>query len=171
MSKYRSEINLILKDLQKGDTSKQQLLYSKTVNFLKIIALKYAADKNDYEDILIEAYLRIFRYISSFDSKKDGYNWMCRIVQNVANDFNSKSSTTLPLEEVSFTNILGEELDRVIDKDDVIAEICELSDLEQQLIYLRFYEDLTYAEIAKKLNSKRSTVHKQIMSILKKLGQ
>ena len=40
MSKFGNEINSILKDIQKGETEKQQLLYSKTVNFLKIIALK-----------------------------------------------------------------------------------------------------------------------------------
>ena len=47
MSKYRNEINSILSDIQKGDTSKQQILFDKTVNFLRIIALKYALDKND----------------------------------------------------------------------------------------------------------------------------
>ena len=169
MSKFGNEINSILKDIHKCETEKQQLLYSKTVNFLKIIALKYAADKNDYEDILVEAYLRMFRYIYSFNPNKDGYNWMCKIVQNVANDFNTKLHPTLPLDEITFTGILGDELDRVIDKDDLLAKICGLSDREQNIIYLRFYEKCTYSEIAKILNSKKSTVHKQLGSILKKL--
>lgn len=171
MSKYRNEINSILRDLQRGEIDKQQLLYDKTVNFLKIIALKYAADKNDYEDILIEAYLRIFRYIESFDSSKDGYNWLCRIVQNVAKDFNGKVILSLPLEEVTFTDILGADLDSVIERDDLIAKVCKLTKSEQNLIYLRFYEDLTYTEIARLLHSKKSTVHKQINIILKKLSE
>ena len=169
MSKYRNEINSILSDIQKGDTSKQQILLDKTVNFLRIIALKYALDKNDYEDILIEAYLRIFKYINSFNIKKDGYNWMCRIVQNVAYDFNSQTVSNLPLTELTFSSIIGDEIDKFIAKDELFSIICNLSAQEQNLIYLRFYEGLTYLEIAKMLNSRKSTVHKQINTILKKL--
>lgn len=123
----------------------------------------------DYEDILIEAYLRIFKYINSFNIKKDGYNWMCRIVQNVAYDFNSQTVSNLPLTELTFSSIIGDEIDKFIAKDELFSIICNLSAQEQNLIYLRFYEGLTYLEIAKMLNSRKSTVHKQINTILKKL--
>lgn len=168
MSKFRNEINLILRAMQEGDRTKEKVLYEFTYNYLKIIALKYSVNKNDYEDILVEAYLRIFKYINSADLSKDGYNWLCKIVQNVAYDFNKTYKSYVSLEDISFTYLIGDLEDRLIRKDDVLNEICKLSENEQRLIYLKFYEDMSYSEIAKLLNSKKSTIHKQVRTILKK---
>ncbi len=49
------------------------------------------------------------------------------------------------------------------------VELSKLSKYEQELIYLRFWENLSYSEIASKLNGKKSTIHKQINAILKNL--
>ena len=169
MSRFRNIINKFLYSLQSGDKSKQRELYDYTYNNLKIIALKYAIDKNDYEDILVEAYIRAFKYVDTADLNKDGYNWLCKIVQNVAYDFNKKIEPTVPLDEISFTKIFGDEIDKIISKDDVLKQVCQLSEYEQRLIHLKFYEDMSYAEIAKILNSKKSTVHKQTLSVLNKI--
>ncbi len=72
MSRFRNKINKLLYCLQMGDKSKQQELYNYTYNNLKVIALKYAVDKNDYEDILVEAYLRAFKYVGTADINRDG---------------------------------------------------------------------------------------------------
>lgn len=147
MSKFRNEINLILRALQEGDKTKEKVLYEFTYNYLKIIALKYAIDKNDYEDILVETYLRIFKYIKSFDLSKDGYNWLCKIVQNVAYDFNKNYKSYVSLEDISFTALIGDLEDNLIRKDDVLNEICKLPENEQRLIYLKFYEDMPYSKL------------------------
>lgn len=169
MSRFRNEINKLLYSLQMGDKSKQKELYDYTYNNLKVIALKYAIDKNDYEDILVEAYIRAFKYVGTADLNKDGYNWLCKIVQNVAYDFNKGIIQTVPLDDISFTNIFGDIIEIVISKDEVLKELCQLSEYEQRLIQLKFYEDMSYAEIAKLLNSKKSTVHKQTLNILDKI--
>lgn len=169
MSRFRNIINKLLYCLQKGDKSKQQELIEYTYNNLKVIALKYAIDKNDYEDILLEAYMRAFKYIGTADINRDGYNWLCKIVQNVAYDFNRGIKPTVPLDDISFTKIFGDVIDKVICKDDVLREVCRLSENEQRLIQLKFYEDMTYAEMAKILNSKKSTVHKQTVNVLAKI--
>ncbi len=152
-----------------GDKIKQQELCDYTYNNLKVIALKYAIDKNDYEDILVEAYMRAFKYIGTADINKDGYNWLCKIVQNVAYDFNKGIIPTVPLDDISFTKIFGDEIEKVVSRDDVLKEVCRLSEYEQRLIHLKFYEDMSYAEMAKILNSKKSTVHKQTLNVIDKI--
>jgi len=169
MSRFRNEINKLLYSLQMGDKSRQKELYDYTYNNLKVIALKYAIDKNDYEDILVEAYIRVYKYVGTADLNKDGYNWLCKIVQNVAYDFNKCIKPTVPLDDISFTKIFGDEIDKIISKDEVLKEVCQLSEYDQRLIQLKFYEDMSYAEIAKILNSKKSTVHKQVINILDKI--
>lgn len=73
------------------------------------------------------------------------------------------------MDDISFTNIFGDIIEKVISNDEVLKEVCQLSEYEQRLIQLKFYEDMSYAEIAKILNSKKSTVHKQTLNILDKI--
>ncbi len=171
MSKYQNEVNLIIRAIQRGHKSKENTLYDLTFNKLKIIALRYAFDKNDYEDILMEAYIRIFKYIDTVDTKQDGYNWMCKIVQNAAYDINQGIMPFISLEEISLTKVVGDFRERIESKDEVVKVICKLQEYEQRMIYLKFYEGLSYSEIAEKLKSKKSTIHKQISAILKKLNK
>ncbi len=169
MSKFRNEINSILRKLQNGDTSQQKVLYDGTINYLKMIALRYAVDKNDCEDILNDAYFLMFRYIKSADTERDGYNWMCKIVQNAAYDFNKKVMPSVPLEDISLKVIVGDYEGDLIDKDELVRHMLELSEDEQKLIYYRFYEDMSYDEIAEKIGTKKSTAHKRIVAVIKKL--
>ena len=168
MSKFRNEINHILLCILRGDNSKKQILCEKTYNHLKAIALKYAIRKDDYEDILIEAYLRIFQYIHSVNLKKDGYNWMCKIVQNVAYDFNKSTS----LSEIAYSG--NDEFhfleDELIDRNILFEEIKQLSRSDQELLYLRFWEGLSYSKIAKKVNGKKSSIHKHILKLVEKIS-
>lgn len=166
MSKFRKEINSILFCLQKGDKSKQQALFDVTYNNLKVIALKYVSDKNDYEDVLLEAYLRAFQYISTFNINYDGYNWLCKIVQNVAYDFNKKFLPTVSLEDISFSKIIGQKINEIEDNDEVLSALCKLSEYEQRLIYLRIYEELSFSQISKIVGAGKSTVHKQYLKAI-----
>lgn len=169
MSKFRNEINHILLSIRRGDNSKKQLLCEKTYNHLKVIALKYAARKEDYEDILLEAYIRIFQYIKSVDFNKDGYNWMCKIVQNVAYDFNKSLS---PSESAISENEGFYFLDDILENRNILYEIMKnLSLHDQKLLYLRFWEGLSYSEIAKEVNGKKSSVHKHILILIEKINQ
>lgn len=55
MSRSWREINALLTAIKKGNKLKQQELHDKTVNKLKVVALTYAEDKNDWEDIVNES--------------------------------------------------------------------------------------------------------------------
>ncbi|MCM1438968.1 MAG: sigma-70 family RNA polymerase sigma factor [Roseburia sp.] len=170
MSKFRKEINSILCSLQKGDKSKQQELFNSTYNNLKIIALKYVIDKNDYEDVLMDAYLKIFKYIASFNNKYDGYNWICKIVQNVAYGYNKNYMPSISLDGISFTKILGSKVNEIADKDEILSVLCKLTEYEQRLIYLRYYEELSFSEMAKIIGKGKSTIHKQLSGIHDKIN-
>lgn len=170
MSKFQREINTLLYEIKCGNKSKEKELLNITYNYLKVIALRYAIDKNDWEDILLETYMRAFRYIAKFDLTKDGYNWLCKITQNVAYDFNKKVEPSEPLEDSKNEEVFFIE-DKLVNKNLLTNELSKLPPYEQKIIYLRFWGNLSYSEIAKEVNGKKSTIHKQINSILKKLNK
>lgn len=175
MSKLQTDVNIILSKLKSGDQSMFQVLYDKTYEQLKVLSLKYAIDKNDIEDILIEAFFRVFKYIKTIDFSKDGYNWLCKIVQNVAYDFNSRFNYTLsletsyPLDDNTLIRLFGNFEEQLLNIDMIKQELEKLSEYDKKLLKLKFWNDMTYSQIAIIVNSKRSTVHKKISDIIEKI--
>lgn len=88
MSQYKRIVNKLLLHIKSGDKEKINDLFKLTFDHIKIIAITNLFNKNDYEDVVEESFLRIIKYIGSFNHLKDGYNWICKIVENVAKDFN-----------------------------------------------------------------------------------
>ena len=82
MSFLGKDINKILSRIQTGDERAKEELFEKTYSHLKAVVYRYLHDKNDVEDVLSNVYLKVFSSIKAFDTGKDGYNWLCKIVQN-----------------------------------------------------------------------------------------
>ncbi len=168
MSYLRTKINPLLLAIKEGDKSKRQALYDETYYHLKKVAGHYAVNKDDWEDILMDAYAKAFRYIYSFNEKADGYNWLCKIVQNVANDYNRKVVVTEALEnaesELVFTMSPGIET-----KIAMYQEIEKFSARDKKIIYLRFWEGRALGDIAKIIGYSKSYVHKRETFLLKTL--
>lgn len=170
MSILRNEVNKILKGIKEGDVSKQQELIESTCNFLKVISYKYLYNKDDVEDVVMEAYMKVYRSIDSCDLSLDGYNWICKIVENTAYDFNAEYAKNHKVEKAlvvteDFTDIE----DAIADKDEVLRIMKVLPLMDQRLLYLKFWRNMSYAEIVEHLSMKKSNVHKRIQKILKEI--
>ena len=64
-----------------------------------------------------------------------------------------------------FTDIEG----AIADKDEVLRIMKVLPLMDQRLLYLKFWKNMSYAEIAEHLSMKKSNVHKRIQKILKEI--
>ncbi len=166
MSKFRKETNLLLRALQNGNKSKFDELYLFTFDHIKGMVLKYLIDKTEWKDVVNQTYLQVLQHIQTFDNSKDGYNWMCKIAHNVALDFNKNKAVTVESDD-SFNDVFVYMEDKILESCDLYHELSLLSRKDQELIWLRFWEELNYNEIARRVNSKKSTVHFRISKILK----
>lgn len=171
MSILRKDVNKVLIKIKKGDEESKNVLFEKTYNHLKSIAYPYVRNKADVEDVLIEAYLRIFQYVATFDPNKDGYNWMCKIVQNVARDWDKNFFQNVPLEDVEQNVPIIEMEEMIVMRDEVQRLLQPYSERDRKMMYLRFWENRTIEEIARSLEMKKSNVHKRISKILKEILQ
>ncbi len=159
-------VNKLIKDIQSG-IDKCEDLYSATYNHLEVVALNYLFYKKDVEDVLSEAYCRVFKYVKSADTTRNCYGWMCRIVQRVAYEYNGSHKVTEEIDNISESALFCDIEDYVSEKSDLLAALQTLSSADQKLMYLRFWEDLTYEEIAKRLGLKKNAVYKRIKTVLK----
>lgn len=168
MSQFSKKVNSILFKLKAGDASQQKVLFDTTYRHLKSVAYRYAADKNDCEDILLEAYLRAFQYIKSFDWTKDGYNWLCKIVQNTAADFNRNRFRCDCMRDIEKSGTESFE-NSVAEKDMVWRELEKLSEEDREILLLRFWENCTIKEISARISRSSSWVHRRISKIIQKI--
>ena len=166
MSFLRTETNKLLLRIQQGDKESRGLLFQLTYNHLVVVARKYLKDKNYREDIVSSALLRAFEYIHSFDPTQDGYNWLCKIVQNLCYDFNKKNGNWVQIDKcVGIAS--DEDIETKIEQRDEIEKYLSVySEQDRKFIRLRI-ENLSYAEIAKRTGCKRSYVHKRVSKVLK----
>lgn len=169
MSKLGVKVNNLISEIKNGNSSSFKELYDTTYNHLKIVAYNYLFDSSDIEDVLNETYLKISLYINSADEKKDGYNWMCKIVQNIAYNFNNKRQVVVPINKIENRMFFYEIDDSIIENSQLYKIIQTFDASEQKIVYLRFWEDLSLREIAQKTGIKKSTVNKRIKSLLKKI--
>ena len=167
MSQLGEKVNKLLRRIKDGDKESFQQLHKLTYNHLTVVAMNYLYSSENLKDVLNESYFRVFRYIDSYDTKKDGYNWMCNIVQNVAYKYNKKFNVTVEINKIETHKLFYELDDNIIDNASLLQAIKSLGGEEQELIYLRFWEDLSFAEIAAQKGMKKPTVYKKIRTALK----
>lgn len=85
----------------------------------------------------------------------------------ITDNNNNKVEITEPLVGKLEKNIFNEQY--FVERDVLISEIIKLPIYEQKLLYMKFWENYSYSEIAEILKSKKSTIHRQTASIIKKL--
>ena len=91
-------------------------------------------------------------------------------MQNVANDMNKQSNKYVFQPEIYIDDFsYDKEVDIMLIKDELYRHIKTLPKLDRQLIYYRFYMDMTYKDIAQKLNRTKSFVYSRIRMICEKI--
>ena len=169
MSFFRNQTNKLLLRIKHGDEKSKSQLFEFTYNHLIVVARKYLNDKNNIEDVVSSAYLRAFEYIASFDPSQDGYNWLCKIVQNLCYDFNKKDKNWVSIDKVITASTM-EDVAEIVEQKDLISKyLASYTELERQFIYLRFWENRSFSDIAALTGTKKSYVHKRVSKILKEV--
>jgi len=170
MSKYCQRVNELLTEIKIGDKSRMTDLLLLTYNHLKVISRLYVFDKNNCEDALNEAYCRAYEYIQSFDPTKDGYNWLCRIVERVAININRANMAFVNNEEIDYERVaIFDDIERIHNRDMLARAIAKFTKQDRKILYYRFSWEMSYSQIGAKLNCTKSYAHKRATILIKRL--
>lgn len=83
----KSRLLEIIQQCKNDDSRSQFELYNITYNHAMGIVIRYVANKKDAEDVLSEAYYKLFKNIKKFDNNKNFYNWFNKILINASIDY------------------------------------------------------------------------------------
>ena len=91
-----SEAQLIKKCCQR-DRKAQRELYARYAPAMLMVCMRYSKNKDDAEDILQDAFIKIFNSISSFKQQSTLGYWIKRIVVNTALNFQRSKLYLFPM--------------------------------------------------------------------------
>jgi RNA polymerase sigma factor (sigma-70 family) len=161
-----SSIETLLIQCQKGDSKAQKAVFNLFSKKMFLHCYRYLRNKEDAEDILVQAFVKVFKNLGKFEYKgeKAFEAWLRKIMINEALLFFRKKnkiifSYSLEAEEIEvessdFSNLYAE---------DIYKMIAALPTGLRTIFNLYAIEGYDHKEIAELLNIKESTSRSQLM--------
>ena len=138
--------------------------YKECEKSLFLIAIGYLHNTEDAKDCLQEAALSAYRAFNSLKNKDYFKTWITRILINKCKDFLKKQKYT---DELSDTlNVFYEIPEKEVE---VVDALCKIKPDISIYITLRYYNDMTYNDVAKALRQPVSTVKYRTKNALNEL--
>jgi RNA polymerase sigma-70 factor (ECF subfamily) len=122
------------------------------------------------QEIVQEAFARCWASPNTPSSEPDFQRWLYRVIANLARDYHRQRSRfrNLPIPKPVPIDPV-ERIERRSGDDEVLAAVRTLSLRERQAIYLRYFEDQSFAETARIMGSAQVSVRVLVHRALGKL--
>jgi RNA polymerase sigma-70 factor (ECF subfamily) len=176
-SRAKEDVELVTL-AQQGNQSAFAKLMERYRESIYFMALKMVHNRDDAEDLTQEAFSKAFNNLSHYSAEFAFSTWLFKIATNNCIDFiRKKRLQTTSLDSSAITNEEGESPtiavpdynpnpEQTIIKEQraerIRAVIEKLSPKYRQLIELRYFEELSYEEIAEQLDIPLGTVKAQL---------
>ncbi len=136
------------------------------------LALTLLSNPDEAEDAVQDVFIKAAEKRKQFQGKSSLYTWLVRILINHCHDLRRKrvkrSENSIDEDHESALADVRINLEKKIELSEVsrslIIRVNELSDIYREVIVLRFFENLSYAEIADILSVSEGTVKSRISS-------
>lgn len=153
----------LIKGCQKGKREFQQMLYDKYCDGMFLVALRYSKAQQEAEDILQEAFIKVFKNIKKFRKDSSLAYWIKRIVVNTALNHQRSKLYLYPMVDVNDLDDWSEKESIVSDLgyEELLSLIRELPTGCQVIFNLFAIEGFKHHEIAEKLKISEGTSKSQ----------
>jgi len=131
-------------------------------------------DPDDAEDIAQETFLRAWKYLKRFDTTRPLRPWLLSIASNLASNWRRSagryvSALTRAFRDEPAPDSIEEKSTQQMQADELWEAVQGMKMVDQQVIYLRYFLDLSVAETADVLQIAEGTVKSRLSRALKKL--
>lgn len=182
--KAKYDLHLIQKALNENDENAYAELMNRYRDSLYFMMLKMTKDPLDAEDLTIEAFSKAFRSLKNYQPEFAFSTWLFKIAVNNCIDFLRKKREFVSLDEpnndaqnLDLANVIPANAklpDETIIKKQQIQQIRaiiqKLKPHYQTLIYLRYFQELSYEEIARIMNLPVGTIKAQLFRAREFIG-
>jgi|TARA_B110000503_G_scaffold118103_1_gene178722 RNA polymerase sigma factor (sigma-70 family) len=175
--KALQDFKLVNQAINEGDERAFAELMSRYKKSVYFMILKMVRNVDDAEDLTIEAFAKAFKNLGRFKQDYTFTTWLFRIATNNAIDFLRKKKLDTFSINTSYSNEDGTTLNIDIEDQNLTpiestihAEeiefvhllVTKLPSKYQRIVKLRYFEELSYEEIAIKLDTPLGTIKAQL---------
>ena len=176
------EINTTIEKAKIGDQVAFTFLLDFYWNEVYGFMLKRTENESDAEDICIETFAKAFDKIATYNPEFQFNTWLIAIAKNVHIDMLRKKKSTIFVEITNEENQLAYTIADTTPsvEDALIIEqnlsrllqfIKELKPHYQEVIQLRYFQEMSYQEISEQLNEPLSNVKIKLLRAKKLLAE
>jgi len=156
---------------QTGDTTAFETLFRQYGRFVYTNAYFISGSRDDAEEIVQEVFVSVWKSRQSFDPVKGKITtWLHKITLNECFERQRKKRpVAMPIENIDLPDGDGSE-DAIMNKYDcerVMGAIASLDKKHRAVLVLRYFNELSYKEIAATMNIPSGTVKSRIYTALK----
>jgi RNA polymerase sigma-70 factor, ECF subfamily len=126
----------ILLACKKNTSEGQRMLYLKYAPLLKGVCARYVKDRDDANDVLQDAFEKIFKKIHSFEGVGSLEGWLKRILVNTALDHiqNRKQGFNIGSIDNDLVSSETQDLDEEANEENIIAQMVEVGFTKELLV-------------------------------------
>lgn len=158
-----SDSTLIQKCL-KGDPRSQRTLFEKYAPKMYTVCLRYAKDSDEAQDILQDAFIKVFAKLDSFDGNGSFEGWIRRITVNTALDLirkNVKFQDNASIENEGYKLEQNTFHDSHLEEKDLMNLIAKMPEGYKVVFNMFAIEGYSHKEIAEELKISENTSKSQ----------
>jgi RNA polymerase sigma-70 factor (ECF subfamily) len=161
MFKREKSIEQIIDGCISGKRNCQELLFKKFHGKMKVVVMRYIKDADTAQDVLSDAFVKVFAKINSFEKNGSIEGWVRKIVANTAIDAIRKNKKTFFLEDSNVvdheslvTQPEGDDFEiegintSEITPEEYLGLIQELSPCYRAVFNMKLFENMSHKEIA-----------------------
>lgn len=160
----------IIEQAKGGDERSMTELFMAYKDYVMRSAFIMLRSRDEAEDVTENVFYKVFTNLQSFDMERDFHPWLSRIIRNECYTFLKKNRRQITNTDSWLDTITSE--DTHPETIHLVQSVLEqLSQKEREIIQLRFYQELTFEEIAKVLSTSVGNVKVRIHRAIKKLKE
>ena len=161
----------LIKGCIRQESNCQRMLFEKHAGKMMGVCMRYAKDTMEAEDMLQDAFIKIFQYINQFKFEGSFEGWIRRIVVNTA--IRHLERKKLVFKEIDDHSPHNPQIDphayTDLGEDDLLKLISQLPEGYRMVFNLSVIEGFSHEEIAEMLKIQAGTSRSQLVKARKML--
>ncbi len=168
---------VLVEQAREGDQAAYAELMERYRESIYFMMFKMVKNQDDADDLTIEAFGKAFRRLEQYSPSYAFSTWLFKIASNNCIDFIRKKRVKLMSMDSGYTNDDGESMridakSNTLDPEQTVIQsqkvkhmrhlVSKLKPRYRELIEKRYFEELSYEEIAEELNLPLGTVKAQL---------
>ncbi len=167
-----TRLDVLARLIASGDETAFETIYLETVD--RVYAYVRGQCRNDAsaEDIVANVYLKAWKSAATYRHGSNNYQrWLFTIARNALIDHWRRNREVSPFDDLNFPDIASDASESAVEEDySMVSEALNRLNAEQrEVVVLRFFNELSHAEIAQILGKREGAVRAQLLRALRQM--